>query len=61
MNTILPPGELFARIDKMPKEQVKALYDAALDVSKGSRNPMLPDTAKLIVQQIAVRYPTLAS
>lgn len=59
MHCLLPPAELLARIRAMPKEQVKALRDAALDVAKGSRRPMLPDTARLALQHIALLHPDL--
>lgn len=60
-NLLLPPSELKQRIEKMNREQIKALYHDALSVSRGSTHLMLPDTAKLIVKQIEILYPTVAS
>ncbi|MCY0864972.1 MAG: hypothetical protein OWQ57_08485 [Sulfobacillus sp.] len=59
MTTILPPSELMVRLRRMSKEEVKALRDAALDVAKGSRHPLLPGTADLVLRQIRVLYPDL--
>lgn len=58
-NLLLPPQELQKRIEKMNREQIKALYHDALSVSCGSSHRMLPDTAKLIVEQIARSYPSV--
>ena len=60
-NLLLPPGELEWRLSRMSRDEIKNIYDAALSVAHGSRHPMMPDTARLIVQQIRVLYPTLAS
>lgn len=56
---LLPPDELKARIQKMNREQIKAVYTDALAVSHGSSHAFMPDTAKLIVQQIENLYPSV--
>lgn len=60
-NLLLPPGELQARLSHMSRDEIKNVYDAALAVSRGSKHPMMPDTARLIVAQIQTLYPGLAS
>lgn len=51
--------EIYHEIKRMPKEQVKGLLDAALDVAKGSKRPQLPEIARVVVQQIYALYPDL--
>ena len=52
MDTLLSSSALLTRIRSLRKAEVQDLYDAALDVAKGSRQPHLAETAQLVIQQI---------
>ena len=52
MNPLVSSAELMARIQHMRKAEIMNLYDAALDVAKGSRQPHLAETAQMVIQQI---------
>ena len=50
-------NDLMARIQRMRKDEVRDLYDAALTVAKGSPVRGLPETAQGVVECIRTVYP----
>lgn len=57
MSLLLSSYELHQRLAHLRKEEVKALYDAAVDVARGSDQAVLQETAQTILQQVRTLYP----
>lgn len=57
MTALLPSYALHQRLARLRKDEVKALYDAAVDVARGSDQAALQETAQAILQQVRTLYP----